>query len=178
MYYQRSLSVAPVVQLEDAVKELSETGKRVKVLWQEPDALTFVARGREYRSEFHINPSDEIMYMIRGQMNLHIRKEDGSEEIVVVPEGGLNFTPAGMPHSPRFPPDAFLLVSERIRREGEADRFQWYCPSCDALLHEETFTVSDYRADPVSKAYANFFDSEENRTCDKCGNTMPRPDGV
>lgn len=176
--YTRSMTEAPVVKLEEAVKELGETGRRVKVLWQEPDALSFVARGREYRSEFHINPSDEIMYMIRGSMNLHIRKPDGSEEIVVIPEGGLNFTPSGMPHSPRFPPDAFALISERKRHPGEIDRFQWYCPKCDALLHEETFVVEDYTADPVSKAYANFFDSEENRTCGKCGNVMPRPDGL
>ncbi len=173
--YTRSLTEAPVVSLEDEARRLEESGKRVSVLWQEPDQLTFVARGREYRSEFHINPSDEIMYMIRGEMKLHIRTPEGKEEIVTIPEGGLNFTPSGMPHSPRFPPDAFALISERKRRPGEADRFRWYCPKCDALLHEETFIVSDYRADPVSRAYANFFDSEEHRTCKACGNVMPAP---
>ena len=170
------MTEAPVADLEAIADSLAQSGKRVNVLWQEPDALTFVARGREYRSEFHVNPSDEIMYMIRGQMNLHIRTPEGAEKIVVIPEGGLNFTPSGMPHSPRFPPDAFVLVSERQRKPGEDDRFLWFCPKCDALLHEETFTVSDYTADPVSKAYANFFDSEENRTCSACGNVMPRPD--
>ena len=30
------------------------------MLWQEPDSLAFVARGREYRSEFHIDPADEV----------------------------------------------------------------------------------------------------------------------
>ena len=38
------------------------------------------------------------------------------------------YTPAGTPHSPRFAPDAYLLVVERKRREGEIDRFQWFCP--------------------------------------------------
>jgi hypothetical protein len=28
---------------------------------------------------------------------------------------------------------------------------------------------------PASKAYQNMFDSEENRTCKKCGNVMPKP---
>lgn len=41
------------------------------------------------------------------------------------------------------------------------------------LLHEEEFVVSDYRADPVSQAYKNFFDSEHTRTCN--GSVMPRP---
>ena len=171
--YERSMYEMPIVHLEDHAKELGESGKRVSVLWQEPDALTFVARGREYRSEFHLNPSDEIMFMIRGTMNLHYRTPDGKEEIAVIPEGAMIFTPSGMPHSPRFQPDAFALISERKRREGEIDRFRWYCPKCDSLLHEEQFTVSDYRADPVSKAYANFFDSKEHRTCKECGNVMP-----
>ena len=135
----------------------------------------FVARGREYRSEFHINPSDEVMYMIKGEMRLHYRTPDGKEEIAVVPEGSTIYTPAGIPHSPRFPPDAFLMVSERKRREGEIDRFQWFCRKCDTLLHEEKFVVSDYAADPVSKAYKRFFDSKEFRTCKKCGDVMPAP---
>jgi 3-hydroxyanthranilate 3,4-dioxygenase len=40
-------------------------------------------------------------------------------------------------------------------------------------LHEETFVVSDYRADPVSKAYKRFFENEDARTCKKCGTVMP-----
>jgi hypothetical protein len=61
-------------------------------------------------------------------------------------------------------PDAFALIVERGRRRGEVDKFQWFCPKCDNLLHEEEFVVSDYRADPVSQAYKNFFDSEQART--------------
>ncbi|MEX2453693.1 MAG: hypothetical protein WD470_03260, partial [Rhodospirillaceae bacterium] len=67
------------------------------------------------------------------------------------------------------------LVCERMRHPGEVDRFQWFCPACDNFLHEETFVVSDYTADPVSKAYANFFESEAFRTCNKCGTVHPRP---
>jgi 3-hydroxyanthranilate 3,4-dioxygenase len=92
-----------------------------------------------------------------------------------VPEGSVIYTPAGTPHSPRFAPDAYLLVVERKRRAGEIDRFQWYCPKCDGLLHEVQAVVDDYKKDPVSKAYAQFFDSEEARTCKKCGNVMPKP---
>ena len=165
----------PIVDLLATGRQLAETGKRVSVLWQEPESLVFVARGREYRSEFHINPSDEVMYMIKGDMRLHYRTPDGKEEIAVVPEGSTIYTPSGTPHSPRFPPDAFLMVIERKRRDGEIDRFHWYCPKCDALLHEERFTVQDYRADPVSQAYKRFFDSEEFRTCGKCGEVMPAP---
>lgn len=166
----------PIADLHAISDELAATGKRVSVLWQRPESLAFVARGREYRSEFHINPSDEVMFMIKGQMNLHYRKPDGSEDIAVLPEGASIYTASGIPHSPRFPPDAFLLVIERQRTPGEVDRFQWYCENCDALLHEEEFIVADYTLDPVSKAYAAFFDSEENRTCTRCGTVMPAPE--
>lgn len=162
----------PIVSLLDEARRLAETGRRVSVLWQHDDTLVFVARGREYRSEFHINASDETMYMIKGEMRLHYRTPEGNEKIAVIPEGSLIYTPAGTPHSPRFPPDAFALISERKRRDGEIDRFQWYCPNCDALLHEESFVVRDYAEDPVSKAYQKFFGNETLRTCKKCGEVM------
>ena len=113
--------------------------------------------------------------MIKGEMRLLYRTPEGKEQVTILSEGSTIFTPAGVPHSPRFPPDAFVFVTERLRREGEIDRFQGYCPSCDDLLHEENFVVSDYTLDPVSKAYENFFESEAFRTCGKCGTVTPRP---
>jgi 3-hydroxyanthranilate 3,4-dioxygenase len=167
----------PVERIREHVRTLTESGKYVSVVWQEPGSLAFVARGRPHRSEFHIDPSDELMYMIQGEMRLHYRTPEGREEVTVLPEGALNYTPAGTPHSPRFPPDAFVLVMERPRLAGEIDRFQWFCPACDALLHEEQFVVQDYRADPVSAAYQRFYDNERVRTCTACGAVMPRPTG-
>ena len=165
----------PIVNLLAEGQKLAASGRRVSVLWQHDDTLAFIARGREYRSEFHINPSDETMYMIKGAMHLHYRTPEGIEDVAVIAEGAMIYTPAGTPHSPRFAPDAFALISERKRRTGEVDRFRWYCQKCDALLHEEQFIVNDYAEDPVSKAYRRFFDSEEFRTCKKCGEVMSAP---
>lgn len=165
----------PIVNLREQAQQLGASGKRVSVLWQDSESIGFLARGREYRSEFHINPSDEVMLMVVGEMRLHYRTPAGKEEIAVIPEGATIFTPTGIPHSPRFPPDAFALITERKRRPGEIDRFRWFCPSCDAFLHEETFVVEDYRADPVSKAYQRLFDSVDFRTCKSCGAVMPTP---
>jgi 3-hydroxyanthranilate 3,4-dioxygenase len=165
----------PIASLPEIARSLAESGQRVSVLWQEPESLAFVARGREYRSEFHINPADEVMVMIKGEMRLHYRTPEGKEEVAMLKEGATIHTPAGVPHSLRFPPDAFLLVIERQRRAGEVDRFQWFCPQCDALLHEERAIVDDYRADPISKAYQRFFGSQELRTCKSCGHVMPAP---
>jgi 3-hydroxyanthranilate 3,4-dioxygenase len=165
----------PVEDLHAIADELARTGRYVHVLWQEPETLAFVARGRPYRSEFHINPADEVMLMLRGEMRLHYRNVDGSEAVSVISEGSIIYTPGGIPHSPRFPPDAFALILERKRVADEIDRFQWYCPACDALVHEEPFTVADYALDPVSAAYARFFDSVQSRTCDACAHVTPDP---
>ena len=168
----------PIVNLLAEGSKLAATGKRVNVLWQHDDCLAFVARGREYRSEFHINPSDETMYMIKGEMRLHYRTPEGKEAVAVIAEGAMIYTPAGTPHSPRFASDAFALISERKRRPGEIDKFHWYCPKCDTLLHEQQFIVDDYAKDPVSKAYRQFFESLEFRTCKQCGEVMPAPDAL
>jgi 3-hydroxyanthranilate 3,4-dioxygenase len=168
----------PIVNLLAEGSKLAATGKRVNVLWQHDDCLAFVARGREYRSEFHINPSDETMYMIKGEMRLHYRTPEGKEAVAVIAEGAMIYTPAGTPHSPRFPPDAFALISERKRRPGEIDKFHWYCPKCDTLLREQQFIVDDYAKDPVSKAYRQFFESLEFRTCKQCGEVMPAPQAL
>jgi 3-hydroxyanthranilate 3,4-dioxygenase len=166
-------SQMPITDLGKAADELEASGRRVRVLWQESESLAFLARGREYRSEFHLNPSDEVMFMVRGEMNLHYRNEDGSEGIAVIPEGATIFTPTGIAHSPRFAPDSFVLVIERLRREGELDRFRWFCPGCDLFLHEESVHVSDYTTDPVAGAYERFFGDVEARTCSSCGTVMP-----
>ena len=168
----------PIINLLAEGRKLAESGRRVSVLWQHPDTLAFIARGREYRSEFHINPSDETMYMIKGEMRLHYRTPEGQEDVAVIAEGAMIYTPAGTPHSPRFAADAFALISERKRRPGEIDKFHWYCPKCDTLLHEEQFIVKDYAEDPVSKAYQRFFESVEFRTCKQCGEVMPVPEAI
>ena len=113
--------------------------------------------------------------MIKGDMNLHYRTPEGDEKVAVIREGQIVYCPAGTPHSPRFSPDAFVLVLERKRRADESDRFTWYCAKCGAELHQSVKQVADYRDDPVSSAYAEFYGSEKNRTCSRCGHVTPRP---
>ena len=165
----------PNVDLEGVMRNLTETGKRTQQLWLTADSMAFIARGREYRSEFHVNPSYEIQYSLRGDLNLHYRTAEGLEKVVLVPEGSCLFQPPLVPHSPRFAPDAFQLVIERPRAPGDIDRFFWFCMNCDNFLHEEHYMVDDYRADPVTQAYRNFYESEEFRTCKKCKTVMPAP---
>jgi 3-hydroxyanthranilate 3,4-dioxygenase len=165
-----------VVNLGEVMQSVRDSGRPNTVLWQTPDSIAFVARGREFRSEFHEDPSDEVMYMIRGDMQLHYRTPEGDEKVAVIREGEIVHCPAGTPHSPRFSPDAFVLVLERARRDGEDDQFTWFCESCGAELHRSVKHVADYRQDPVSRAYEEFYGSEQHRTCGRCGHLTARPE--
>ncbi len=169
------MSQISIVNLADQYRQLTEIGKSMRVQWQESESIAFVARGREHRNEFHINPGDEVIYMVKGEVRMHSRTPEGAEEVAVIPEGSVIRIPGGTPHSPRRAPDTFTFVLERKRRDGEIDRFHWYCEKCDGFLHEEAFVVQDYRDDPVSKVYRRFFDNEEFRTCKKCGEVMAAP---
>jgi 3-hydroxyanthranilate 3,4-dioxygenase len=165
------------VNLAEISEGVSKSVKPVSILWQAPDTIAFVARGRKGRSEFHSDPSDEVMYMIKGVMDLHYRTPEGEEKVAVVREGEIIYCPAGVLHSPRFSPDSFLLVLERKRRAGEKDRFMWYCEKCKAELYQAVRHVADYREDPVSRVYEEFYSEESHRNCGKCGHVTVRPAG-
>jgi 3-hydroxyanthranilate 3,4-dioxygenase len=164
-----------IVNLPAMLDAIRAAGRPNSILWQEADSLAFVARGREYRSEFHVDPSDEIMYMVKGDMALHHITPDGKRQVTMLRQGEIMHCPAGTPHSPRFAPDSLVLVIERKRKAGEKDRFLWFCEACDAKLFETERHVADYREDPVSRAYEEFYGSEQHRTCKACGHVTPVP---
>jgi 3-hydroxyanthranilate 3,4-dioxygenase len=143
-----------------------QEGRQVAVLWQEEESLAFVANGRAYRSEFHVNPSAETMLQLRGEMRLHYLTPDGDEKVRVLREGEYVYCPPG----------AFALITERKRRPGERDRFLWFCERCRAQVYEAVFEVRDYAENPVSQAYREYYDSLDHRTCKACGHVMPSPD--
>lgn len=169
------MSELKAVNLEQIADNIKQGVVPVNILWQAPDTMAFLARGRKYRSEFHVDPSDEVMYMVKGNANVHYITVEGEHKVAVVREGELFRCPAGTPHSPRFSPDAFMLVLERKRRSDEQDRFLWFCENCQAKLFEVVKHVGDYREDPVSRAHEAFYSAESHRRCAKCGHVTPHP---
>ena len=169
------MSELKAVNLDQVTQGIRNAVKPVSVLWQTPDSIAFVARGREYRSEYHVDPSDEIMYMLKGDVDVHYIDGAGEHKVATVKEGEILYCPAGTPHCPRFSPEAYMLVIERRRREGEQDKFMWFCEKCRSPLYESVKHVRDYREDPVSRAYEEFYGTDSHRTCGKCGHVTPRP---
>ncbi len=53
-----------------------------------------------------------------------------------------------------------------------------YCDACGATLYETERHVPDYREDPVSRVYEEFYGSEAHRTCARCGWVAPVPAGA
>ena len=85
-------------------------------------------------------------------------------------QGFMIYTPRH-PHSPRSA-DAYLVVDHRQRRAGEVDRLRGR--RCHVRRTRKPAQVRDHRADPVSKAYVRFFDSED--FCTWSGkHVMPKP---
>ena len=165
------------INLEQVMAGLRHAVSPVSTLWQAPDTLAFLAKGRKYRSEFHVDPSDEVMIMIKGDVSVHYISPEGEHKVALVREGEVFHCPAGTPHSPRFAPEAYMLVLERRRRPDEQDRFMWFCDRCQTKLFEIVKHVGDYREDPVSRAYEAFYSAESHRTCPKCGHVAPLPPG-
>ncbi len=81
--------------------------------------------------------------------------------------------PPRTPHSPQRGPNTIGLVIEKVRKDEE-DGFIWFCENCGNMLHEEKLVVSDIvtQLPPVMN---KFYGSEEQRTCNKCGNVMQPP---
>ncbi|MFF0578730.1 3-hydroxyanthranilate 3,4-dioxygenase [Streptosporangium saharense] len=136
------------------------------------DLIVMVVGGPNARTDFHVDPYEELFYQIRGNMHINVMTEDGPET-VHVKEGQMWLLPPNLPHSPQRPEEGSVgFLVERIRPEGVLEKFRWYCQDCDAVVHEVELQVRDIVADlpPIFQA---FYDDEKARTCDNCGALHP-----
>ncbi|HLU45773.1 MAG TPA: 3-hydroxyanthranilate 3,4-dioxygenase [Natronosporangium sp.] len=136
------------------------------------DFIVMVVGGPNQRTDFHVDPYEELFYQLKGNMHVKIMV-DGKPKDVHIREGEMWLLPGNVPHSPQRPePGSIGLVIERVRKEGTLEKFQWYCPQCHHLVHEVELQVRDIVADlpPVFEA---FYSSEQARTCANCGALHP-----
>ena len=142
-----------------------------KVIWDDSQFTAMIVRGPNARRDFHVDPSDEIFYMLRGDMTLEYM-ENGRRQTAVIREGGLLLVPALTPHAPHRPAETWGLVVEIKRGAGQTESLRWYCDQCDGLLHEVTMHVGDIEKD-LKAAIERFDASLELRTCRQCGHVQP-----
>ena len=142
-----------------------------KVIWEDSQFTAMIIRGPNARRDFHVDPSDEIFYMLRGAMVLEYI-QDGRRRDQVIREGELLLVPALTPHSPHRPADTWGLVVEVKRRPDQTESLLWYCDHCDAQLHAVTMHVADIEKE-LRAAIEHFDASPELRTCRNCDHVQP-----
>ena len=142
-----------------------------KVIWEDSQFTAMVIRGPNARRDFHVDPSDEIFYMLKGDMVLEWM-DAGRRRSQVIREGELMLVPASTPHSPHRPADTWGLVVEIKRKPDERESLLWFCDRCDALLHEVTMHVADIETE-LKQAIEKFDASVSLRTCRTCGHVQP-----
>jgi 3-hydroxyanthranilate 3,4-dioxygenase len=142
-----------------------------KVVWEDSQFTAMIVRGPNARRDFHVDPSDEMFYMLKGDMVLEYIA-GGRRHQQTIREGELLLVPALTPHSPHRPADSWGLVVEIKRRPDQTESLQWFCERCDAELHAVTMHVADIERE-LKAAIEHFDASVALRTCPKCGHVQP-----
>jgi 3-hydroxyanthranilate 3,4-dioxygenase len=136
------------------------------------DFIVMIVGGPNSRTDFHVDPYEEWFYQVKGNMHVDLMV-DGRPESVHIHEGETWLLPGNTPHSPQRPEEGSVgLVIERIREEGTLEKFQWYCPACNNLVHEVELQVNDIVVD-LPPVFAAFYADERARTCTQCGTVHP-----
>src|SRR5690242_919065 len=144
-----------------------------KEVFPQSEFIFQIIRGPNARSDFHVDPGDEIFYQLQGTIRVDVI-EDGKRRQNVLHQGDVLLVPAGVPHSPLRPAGSWGLVVERKRRPVELDGILWFCDQCDAKLYERNFSCQNIETE-IRAAIDEFFAGEEHRTCKACGRVLPVP---
>jgi 3-hydroxyanthranilate 3,4-dioxygenase len=145
-----------------------------EVIWRDTDFIVMVVGGPNVRTDYHVDPYEELFYMVEGDMVLPI-VDDGAFKDIHIKEGEMFLLPPNVPHSPQRFENTVGLVIERTRPEGVKEAFQWYCKECSSVLYEEWVQLKDITKD-LLPVFDRFYGDDNNRTCKNCGWEMPPRD--
>ncbi|MGM8360739.1 3-hydroxyanthranilate 3,4-dioxygenase [Flavobacterium sp. ARAG 55.4] len=135
------------------------------------DYIVMVVAGPNARKDFHYNETEELFYQLEGSIEVHIQ-EDGERKVMQLNAGDMYLHPAAIPHSPVRSEGSIGLVIERKRAgKGFTDGLLWYCDNCNHKLYEVYFELNNIEKDFLPH-FEHFYNSEELRTCEKCGTVM------
>ena len=139
------------------------------------DVIVFVSLGPNTRNDYHVNPTEELFYQLKGDIAVRVRPLDGSDPYdVVVREGEMFLLPRLVPHRPQRPADTIGLIVEFPRPAGSKDHLRWYCPSDKHLVYEAEFELKHIDRD-LHRVMNEFWNGPvERRTCPQCGVSIER----
>jgi len=132
--------------------------------------IVMIVGGPNSRTDYHVDPGEEIFYQVEGDMTLRII-DDGKPRDVEIKQGQMFLLPCWVPHSPQRKANTVGLVIERRRQPGELDAFEWYCQGCGERLYREDLQLGSIVKDlpPVFERYEA---DVVHRTCKACGTVM------
>lgn len=135
------------------------------------DYIVMIVAGPNARKDYHYNETEELFYQLEGEITVYIQ-EEGQKKAMKLTSGDMYLHPAKIPHSPNRSKDSIGLVIERKRAgKGFTDGLLWFCDNCNHKLHEAYFELHDIEKDFLPH-FKEYYNSEEKRTCDKCGTIM------
>lgn len=176
-------SVPPTINLRKWIaankKDLRPPVSNKQLFTGSDDVILFVSGGPNTRNDFHVNPTEELFYQLKGTIAVRIRPLDGSRpRDVVIKEGELFLLPRWVPHRPQRPAGTIGLIVEFPRPEGQLDGLRWYCPKCDDLVHESTWRLKKIDED-LKVIMEDFWGGpEDRRTCRSCGHVIQRAEAI
>lgn len=146
-----------------------------KQVWLYGDMIVMVVGGGNQRTDYHDDPRDEFFYQLKGDMILKIREEGSPATDLVIGEGEVFLLPSHVRHSPQRPdPESVGLVVEYARPDGSVDGFEWYCDTCNSLVHRVEVQLTSI-VDDLPPLFDAFYASKVDRTCGTCGTIHPAP---
>jgi 3-hydroxyanthranilate 3,4-dioxygenase len=135
------------------------------------DYIVMIVGGPNARKDYHYNETEELFYQLEGEITVYIQ-ENGKKKAMTLSAGDMFLLPAKLPHSPSRTENSIGLVIERKRENlGLKDGLLWFCDNCNHKLHEVYFELHNIEKDFLSY-FKEYYNSEEKRTCEKCGTIM------
>ena len=139
------------------------------------DVIVFVSKGPNTRNDYHVNPTEELFYQLKGDISVRIRPLDGTPpHEVVIREGEMWLCPRNVPHRPQRPDNTLGLIVEFPRPVETKDQLRWYCPDDIHLVYQAEFRLTHIDED-LHKIMDDFWNGPvENRTCKETGKVIER----
>lgn len=165
-------------------KDLTPPVSNKQLFRSSKDMVLFVSGGPNTRNDFHVNPTEELFFQVKGDIAVRIRPLDGSKpHDVVVKEGELFLLDRWVPHRPQRPAGTAGLIVEFPRgldAEGkpQMDALRWYCPKCDTLVYEARWVLKKIDEDLKVIMHDFWGGPSERRTCKACGCVIERAGAV
>lgn len=165
--------------IREHAKDLTPPVSNKQLFAESEDVVLFVSGGPNTRNDYHVNPTEELFYQVKGDVAVRVRPLDGSPpHDVVIKEGELFLLPRWVPHRPQRPKGTVGLIVEFPRPKGQLDGLRWYCPKCDHLVHEARWQLRKIDEDLKVIMEEFWGGPEARRTCAKCGHVIQRAGAI